>query len=1326
MRKIYKLSFTVFALFFLSLSLDAQNYFFTDAGENRILSTTGQRVIVPQKFRTSSMDVPSMKAFLWNLPEEKNLSNRRQAPVISIPTPDGKSARFNVWESSIQEPGLAAKFPEIKTFLGQGIDDPYATIRMDFGPNGFHAQVLTANGTYYIDPYARGEISNYISYYRTDLQKAGTWLCEVPDNPTSYRGPVTEAACLGTNLRTYRLAVACTGEYAQAPGIAAGTNATILHNAIVTTVNRVVGVYETEVSVRMVLVANNNLVEFLNPATDPFNGNNNANVLINESQTVIDANIGPANYDIGHTFSTGGGGLAQLSCVCGSSKARGITGSPNPTGDGYDIDYVAHEMGHQFGGNHSMAGCGSSPASTKYEVGSGTTIQAYAGICGGENIQPNSDPFFHAISFDEISNFVNGAGGTCAVLTPTGNTLPVIDPLPNNGVTIPISTPFTLSGTATDANGDALTYCWEQWDLQGVQTWNAGATAPAGNTVPLFKSRVPKTNGNRTFPDIAVILANYPANPPATMGGLKGETLSPVARAMNFRLTVRDNRAGGGGVTSSGGGGCQTSTAFTINVAGTAPFVVTSPNGGESYAGGSTQTVTWNVVGTNAAPFNVANVRILFSNDGGLTFPTVLLASTANDGSEAVTIPVGITSTARIKVEALGNIFFDISNNNFSVTAPVNGFTFNSPAAVVATCPAPNPMTSGNLTATYVGSFTGNINLSATSAPALPGGATISFSNNPLTTGSPSTTVSLNGMQNASPGTYTITVTGVGVSGPTVTRDITFTINAGSGPSVTTQPSNQTVCAGQNATYSIVATGVTGYQWQVSTTGCGGTFANISGATSSSYTVTGATAGQNGYAYRCILTGQCGTTTSNCATLTVNTAPAITGQPSNISVCSGSAASFTVTATGSGIGYQWELSTDGGTTWNPIGGATNATYTIVSTTTSQNGYRYRCVVTGTCTPAATSSAAVLTVNSSVTVTGNPSNSTICEGTGTSFSASASGTGLNYQWEVSTDGGATWSNVTNSAVYSGATTPTLTLTNVPPTLNGYRYRCNITSPPCTPGITTSALLTVNTFPVITAQPANTSICEGGNPTFSVTATTAVGSLSYQWQVSTNGGVSWTNIAGATSNSYSQTNIPVGQNGYRYRVIVTAGCGSSTSNSATITVNAYPVATLTNIPVTLCLSDPSYSLTASTAGGTWSGSGVTGSSFSPSAAGLGTKTISYTLNNAGCVTTKTSIIQVNECADRHLLLNAFQAVFVYPNPTNGIINMRLNTDLYSSLGLRVFNAMGQEVKSEVFTGLGYGSVVSTDLSRLPAGTYQLYMYNTQNGFIKKAVSVVYYKR
>ncbi len=1320
MRKIYKLNFTVFIFSFLSLSLNAQNLFFADAGENKTLNTTGQRVIVPQKFRTSSLNVQAMKDFLWSLPEEKTVFNTRQSPVISIPMPDGTTARFNVWESSIQEPGLAAKFPDIKTFLGQGIDDRYATIRMDFGPNGFHAQVLSANGSYYIDPYARGDVNNYISYFRTDLQKAGTWLCEVPDNPVSYRGPVTEAACLGTSLRTYRLAVACTGEYAQAPGIAAGSNPAVLHNAIVTTVNRVVGVYENEVSVRMVLVANNNLIEFLNAGTDPFNGNNNANVLINESQTVIDANVGHDNYDIGHTFSTGGGGLAQLSSVCGPSKARGITGSPFPTGDAYDIDYVSHEMGHQFGGNHSMAGCGSSPATTKYEVGSGTSIQAYAGICGSENIQPNSDPYFHAISFDEISNFVNG-GGSCAVETATNNTLPIIDPLPNNGVTIPISTPFTLSGTASDADGDALTYSWEQWDRQGTQTWNAGATAAAGNTVPLFKSRVPKTNGIRTFPDIAVILANYPANPAATMGGLKGETLSPVSRAMNFRLTVRDNRAGGGGVSSSGGGGCQTSTAFTINVAGTAPFVVTSPNGGESYPGGTTQTVTWNVVGTDAAPFNVSNVRILFSTDGGQTFPQVLLASTANDGSADVSIPVGLTSTARIKVEALGNIFFDISNANFNVTAPVNGFTFNSPAAVVASCPAPNVMTSGNLTATYIGTFTGDINLTGVVNPA---GPAVSFSNSVLTTGSPSTTVSLTGMATLSPGNYTVTVTGTGVGGsnPVSTRDIVFTINAGSGPSVTTQPVSQSACVGQNAVFNVVATGVTGYQWQVSTTGCAGTFTNISGATSASYTVTGATTAQNGYAYRCVLTGQCGTTNSFCASLTVNTVPDITAQPSDISVCSESDASFTVAATGTGLSYQWELSTDGGATWNPIGGATAATYTITSTTVSQNGYRYRCVVSGTCAPEATSNAAVLTVNSSVTVTGNPSNSTICEGTGTSFTAAASGTGLNYQWQISTDGGTTWADVSNSAVYSGAGTSTLTLANVPPSLNGNRYRCNITSPPCTPGITSSALLTVNTFPVITSQPSPLAVCEGGSPSFSVTATTGVGTLSYQWQVSTNGGTSYANIPGATSATFSSALITAGANGYLYRVIVTAGCGSVTSNAVALTVNTYPVISLSAVPTVICQSDPALTITGSPAGGSFAGPGISGSTFTPSVAGVGSASVTYTATNQGCTSQQTRVISVNECAERHLRLGQYPAVFIYPNPTDGRVNIRINTDLYTSVGVRVFNAAGQEVHGQLFNGIAYGSVLNFDLSKQQAGLYHVVVYS---GNDSKGSSIIVYR-
>jgi hypothetical protein len=339
MRKMYKLILAMVSIVGFTGLASAQN-FFNDKSESSIqVSNANKRVIVPKQYRTVSLNMNTIKDFLWSLPSEKNV-NRLQAPILELPTPDGKMARFRVWESSIQEPGLEAKFPEMKTFAGQGIDDPFATIRFDYTPNGFHAQVLTVNGSYYIDPYARGIVNDYISYFRTDLQRANSFLCEVPDNPSGQN--IVTAACRGTELRTYRLAVACTGEYAQAPGVAAGSNPAILHAAIVTTVNRVVGVYEKEIAVRLVLVANNNIVEYLNAATDPFNGNNNANVLINESQVVIDANIGSPNYDIGHTFSTGGGGLAQLNSPCGGSKARGITGSPSQTVDAYYIYYFAN------------------------------------------------------------------------------------------------------------------------------------------------------------------------------------------------------------------------------------------------------------------------------------------------------------------------------------------------------------------------------------------------------------------------------------------------------------------------------------------------------------------------------------------------------------------------------------------------------------------------------------------------------------------------------------------------------------------------------------------------------------------------------------------------------------------------------------------------------------------------------------------------------------------------------------------------------------------------------------------------------------------------
>ena len=1250
MIKVYKKSLGLILALVCCFSSFAQNNFFNTKNESAIQLNGKTRSIIPTKFKTVELNNEAVKSFLWSLPNEKNIGNNfRQTPVLEIPMPNGSIATFNVWQIDIQSPELAAKFPTIKTFAGQGITDPYSTIWLDYGPRGLHAQILTVNGSYYIDPYAVGDINNYISYYRKDLgPKGASWACQVPDfEPTAKPNPTqntTAAACRGTEMRTYRLAVACTGEYAQAPGINAGTNPAILHQAIVTSVTRVVGVYRTDLSISMTLVATNNLVEFLNAATDPFSGNNNANVLINESQTVCDNFIGSANYDIGHTFSTGGGGLAQLNSPCGSSKARGITGSGNPTGDGYDIDYVAHEMGHQFGGNHTMAGCGSSPTSTKLEVGSGTTIQAYAGICGAENIQPNSDPFFHAKSFDEISNFVSGTGSGCGTTNASGNQIPIISSLPNNNLNIPISTPFTLSGTATDPDGDAMTYCWEQWDFSGTAAWNAGATAAAGNTVPLFKSRLPKTSGVRTFPDIAVILAGYPASPASAMNGLKGETLSPVSRAMKFKLTVRDNKVAGGGIASSGADGCQSTTVYQINVINTTtPFAVTAPNGGETYAAGSTQTITWNTVGTENAPISVANVRITLSTDGGLTYPTEIIASTPNDGSEALTIPaVPASTTARVRVEAVGNIFFDISNANFNITAVTNGFNLGTPAPVSVACPAPATMAI-TLTTSQIGTFTNPISFVATGNP---GGTTVSFSPTTVTAGN-STTVTLNNTNTLAPGSYPITVTASASGAANVIRTLTYTITPTGGPAITAQPAAQIICAGGNTSFSVESATATAFQWQLSTNG-GANYTNLSntgvysGATTATLTITGATSTLNTYLYRCVASVTCGSTNSNGALLTVNTAPLITINPIDVTTCAGNTVNFTTTATGTSLTHQWQLSTDGGANYNnlangaPYAGVTTPTLTVTGVTAGLSGYRYRCVVSGTCPSPVNSTGAILTIVTSVTVTAQPSNATACENAGTSFTTAGSGSGVIYQWQLSTDGGANYNNLSNGAPYSGVNTATLTITSITAVMNNYRYRC-VLSGTCTPAVNSGAATLNVVNPVnVTVQPTNKTVCATLNTNFSVTATSTE-TITYQWQVSTDGGVNYTNVpntgvyTGATTPTLTITGATIALNNNRYRIqLNNVTCAvAAPSNVVTLTVNALPVVTWPNALANQCANATTYALTGGLpAGGTYKGIGVTGTNFNASVAGIGTKTLWYIFTNGnGCTDSISKTIVVN---------------------------------------------------------------------------------------------------
>lgn len=636
------------------------------------------RRLVPQRYRTQQLDRARLADLLKAAPLEAQTPAAESSLELSLPTPEGDYARFRIVESPIMEAALAAKFPEIRTYLGQGIDDPTATLRFDVSPQGFRAQVIGWRGSYYVDPYQPRDLDTYVVYSKADAPDDGERLrCSVTgqelpkDLPNFQQRGVTPKISSGTVRRTYRLAIAATGEYTAFHG---GTVADGLA-AIVTTMNRVNGVYERELSVRMLLVANNDLIIFTNGATDPYTNDDGENML-GENQATLTSLIGGANYDIGHVVSTGGGGIAALGSVCSASrKAQGVTGSGSPVGDPFDVDYVAHEMGHQFAGEHSFngsgGGCGGNRSgAAAYEPGSGITIQAYAGICAADNLQPNSDDYFHRVSLDEMLAFVTtGGGASCGTTNATGNTPPTVNATAT--FTIPARTPFELSATGSDTNGDSLTWVWEQFDL-GTTANTAGSIVDAGQG-PLFRSFAPTLSNSRVFPSWRWILnsanvapATAPLQGSSSPNWLTAEVLPSTNRTLNFRVTARDNRAGGGGTN-------EAATALTV-VAAAGPFRVTAPNTAVSWAAGSAQTISWDVAGTTANGINAANVRITLSLDGGLTWPVELAASTANDGSESLTIPANAPAStqARVRVQAVGNVFFDVSDVNFSLTSAGN------------------------------------------------------------------------------------------------------------------------------------------------------------------------------------------------------------------------------------------------------------------------------------------------------------------------------------------------------------------------------------------------------------------------------------------------------------------------------------------------------------------------------------------------------------------------------------------------------------------------------------------------------------------------------
>ena len=625
------------------------------------LAKTSQPNFAAQQHRALRLDTVSMRQLLQQAPLEGRARSRKPAIVVSLPLPDGGFGRFAVVESPILAPDLAARYPELRTYAGRGLDDPGASARLDMTPHGFHAMILSSAGSVFIDPYQRGDTAHYGSYWKRDAlfvdgrAPVETGLRSI-DSPTNREAARLLAngmiASSGPQLRTYRLAMGATGEYTQFHG---GT-VPLAMAAITTAMNRVNGIYEREVSLRMELVANTDQLVWTNAGSDPYT-NNDADAMLNEHQAECDNVIGSANYDVGHVFSTGGGGLAGLGVTCvNGRKAEGVTGSSSPTGDTFWVDFVAHELGHQWGANHTFngntgsCGGGNRTATNAYEPGSGSTIAAYAGICDAQNLQPNSDDYFHTASFDQIEAHIV-VTGACGTSTATGNGAP-LPVAGTGGFAIPVSTPFELTGSATDPNTDPMTYCWEQFDLGP-----AGAPAAPSGDAPIFRSFSPVTSASRVFPKLSDLVNNTQTI---------GEVLPTYARNLTFRLTARDNL----------GGVAHDQLAFTVSAAA-GPFLVTAPNTAVSWTGSTTETVTWDVAGTDQTPVNCANVDILLSLDGGTSYGTVLVASTANDGSQMILVPNAPTTQARVKVKAANSVFFDISNQDFTIVAggPACGIT---------------------------------------------------------------------------------------------------------------------------------------------------------------------------------------------------------------------------------------------------------------------------------------------------------------------------------------------------------------------------------------------------------------------------------------------------------------------------------------------------------------------------------------------------------------------------------------------------------------------------------------------------------------------------
>ncbi len=696
----------------------------------------GERRVLPDRSVNWSADQQQLLQLLDAAPHEED-GIAGPAVTISLPDPDGNALSFTLVRYAIMEAPLAVAYPDIRTLYGVATDGSARSLRISWSARGLHASVRGGGKDFFVDPYLWAGGSVYQSYYKEfyPVPQNG-FECSFDDKEAEHlKDPLTdeEKSAGDCRLRSYRMAIATTAEYCAFHGATSPAQAGLVMDALVVSFTRLNQVFEADLAIRILIAADQEDLFAYDTNTDGLT-NNNAGALINESPGVINAAIGLDGYDIGHVYGTGGNnGVAQLNSPCTSNKGRGVTLRSNPTGDPFNIDYVAHEMGHQFGAGHTQNnGCNYS-SSSGMEPGSAATIMGYAGICS-PNVQNNSDAYFHGISVQQISNYMeSGFGSSCSTTAGGTNNAPQVTSQQN--YVIPRGTPFVLTATASDPNNHPLTYCWEQYDPE-----QGASMPPAGTNVqgPLFRSFFPSPEPSRYFPRLIDLVDNVDPT---------WEELPTVARTLDFRVTVRD---------FTGTYGCTDEDNVLLTVAGNSgPFVVQNPSAtGVQWFQNTTEQVLWNVASTNLAPVSTPRVDILLSTDGGFTYPITLATNVNNSGSALVSVPNLLTNQARVMVRGRGNVFFDISNNNFSIVPePDEDFDFFIQPDDLTVC-TNDPSANVIIDVQSIGGFAGPVSLSIVAAP---GGLTSNFSPATVLAGQQST-LTLGGFSSLGSGSYTLTV----------------------------------------------------------------------------------------------------------------------------------------------------------------------------------------------------------------------------------------------------------------------------------------------------------------------------------------------------------------------------------------------------------------------------------------------------------------------------------------------------------------------------------------------------------------------------------------